>query len=89
MNAKISKEVADKIKEALETNPEMRIPLIITLEPDYGSDFSSLEVEGLFVDNPLHSINAVAGTVPANRIANLARQPKVKKVEYDGEFRAL
>ena len=89
MNAEISKEVVDKLKEVLETNPEMRIPLIITLEPDYGSDFSSLEVEGLHVDSPLHSISAVAGTVPANRIANLARQPKIKKVEYDGEVRAL
>ena len=89
MNAEISKELSDKLKEALDTNPKMRIPLIITLEPDYGSDFSSLEDEGLHVDNPLYSINAVAGTVPANQIANLARQPKIKKVEYDGEVRAL
>lgn len=89
MNAEISKELANKLKEVHETNPEMRIPVIISLEPDYGSDFSNLEDEGLHVDNPLHLINAVAGTVPANQIANLARLPKIQKVEYDGEVRAL
>jgi hypothetical protein len=89
MNAEISKEVADRLKKVLKANPETRIPLIITLEPDYGSDFSSLEDEGFHVDTPLHSINAVAGTAPANRIADLVRQPKIKKVEYDGEVRAL
>ena len=89
MNAEISQEVVDKVKEALETDPEMKIPLIITFEPNYGSDFSSLESEGLQVNNTLTSINAVAGTVPANQIASLARQPKIKKVEYDGEVKAI
>ncbi len=89
MNAEISKEVLDKIKEAQRTNPEMRLPVIITLEPSSDSDFSNLESEGLVVEKPLAAINAVAGTVPANRIGRLARQPRIRMIEYDGEVRAI
>lgn len=89
MNAEISKEVLGKLREEQRAESEGRIPVIITLEPNYGSDFSSLESEGLLVDRPLSAINAVAGTIPANRVFNLAQQPRIVRIEHDGEVKAL
>ena len=65
----------------------MRIPLIITIEPDCGSEFSSLGVEGLHVDNLLGLINAVAIAVPAPQLDLTENQRKRKSTVT--EIRAL
>lgn len=91
MNAEISMEVVNQVEEAQKTNPERRIPVIVTFEPGSGSgsDVSSLESEGLHVDQPLAAINAVSGTIPASHVTKLAQHPGIMKIEYDGEVRAL
>ncbi len=89
MSSVISNEVMNKVTEATGNNVDTRIPVIITLEASYGSNFSSLENEGFSVNRPFPAINAVAGTALASSVIKLAKQPGVRKIEYDGEVRAL
>ena len=89
MSSVISNEVMNKVREARGNSVDTRIPVIITLEASYGSNFSSLENEGFSVNRPFPAINAVAGTALARGVIKLAKQPGVRKIEYDGEVRAL
>ena len=87
MRAEISKEVVIKVEEAQRTNSEVRIPVIITLEPSYGSDFSSLKIEGLVIDGHSKTINAISGTIPSTRVTELAKHPGITRIEYDGRLK--
>ena len=68
MSSVISNEVMNKVREARGSNVDTRIPVIITLEASYGSNFSSLENEGFSVNRPFPAINAIAGTALASNV---------------------
>jgi len=63
------------------------IPVIVTVVP--GVDMAAMESRGLNVERTIESVSAVAGSVSANDIEDLAALDEVRAVEYDGEIRAL
>ncbi len=87
VKSKITPELLEKISEAKKKDPEGRIPVIITLES--GADVSVLEELGFVVENSFPEINALAGTVSANKVGMLAEFHAVKAIEYDSKVYAL
>lgn len=70
--------------------PEREVPVILSLASK--ADITLLEAEGFKVTQKFEAINAVAGTLPADKqkILRFAEDaPDVERIEYDGEVRAL
>jgi glutamate/tyrosine decarboxylase-like PLP-dependent enzyme len=84
---KIQPSLAKRVAVMKLDRPEDVIPVIVTVAP--GVDTAAMESRGLKVQRTLESVSAVAGTVAAGEIENLAALDEVRAIEYDGEIRAL
>jgi hypothetical protein len=89
MGSKIAEDLLNKIQETEKTDPDERIPVIITFEPNFRLDVSALEQEGFDIKNKFSEINAVAGTIPASGIKKLGEHRDIKIMEYDSKVFAL
>jgi hypothetical protein len=89
MVAEIAKELLNRIEDTEKSNPNERIPIIITFEPNFSLDVSTFEREGLDVKYSFPEINAVSGTITAADAKKVAKQKGVKVIEYDSKVYAL
>jgi hypothetical protein len=85
VSQKVSAEVMARVESGMEEPQE--IPVIITLAP--GTDPAVLEPKGIRIRRVMENIPAVAGTVAAGDVTDLAELGEVERVEYDGEMYAL
>jgi hypothetical protein len=87
---KINRELSKKLEEVEERGePDQQIPVIITLEPSLSLDVSTLEQDGLHIENRFSEINAVAGRISAANVKRLSKREGVKIIEYDSGFHAI
>lgn len=87
MSTKISEELSKRLKEAGEASTTKELPVIITVEEN--SDLDALQEKGFKLQHRFEIINAVAGTVPAAAVGEIARLEQVQQIDYDGEVQAL
>ncbi len=85
--SKITEELLKKIEEAEKIDPNQKIPVIVTFDPDL--DISTLEKMGLHIEKKFPEINAVSGTVTASAAKRLSELKGVKIIEYDSRVYAL
>lgn len=83
MNSKINADLARKIEAIGQTEPTREIPVIVTTRA--GADLAVIGKKGLKVERIFESISAVAGTIPAGKIADVALLDEVELIEYDAE----
>lgn len=84
---KIQASLAQRVTAMKVDRPEDPIPVIVTVRPGTGT--AGMESKGLNVERSLESVSAVAGTVAAGDIEDLATLEEVRAIEYDGEIRTL
>lgn len=87
MSTKISEELSQQLKEVGEASSTKELPVIITVEEN--SDLNALQEKGLKIQHRFESINAVAGTLPAAAVREVALLGQVQQIDYDGEVQAL
>ncbi|KCZ73389.1 Peptidase inhibitor I9 [Candidatus Methanoperedens nitroreducens] len=85
--SKITEELSKKIEEAERIDPNQKIPVIVTFDPDL--DISAIERAGLHIRNKFPEINAVSGTVTASAAKRISEIKGVKIIEYDSRVYAL
>jgi uncharacterized protein (UPF0216 family) len=87
MISKISEELLDQLTVILAENPQLEIPIIVTLHS--GTDASILIENGMAIQQIIESISVVSGTLTASDIESLSELDQVELIEYDGTVYAL
>jgi chorismate mutase len=87
MATKIDDQLLQQVQEAKKTNPHQLLSVIVTFTP--GADLTALEQKGLKIHLRYQNIPAVAGTIPASAVEELAALVPVESIEADGQMRAL
>lgn len=87
INAKIGNELLNKLKEFEKADLKLEIPVIVTIKPR--TDPKVLERNGMKIDRTFKSISAISGTIPSDRIYEIAQLDQVEIIEYDGTVSAL
>ena len=85
MVSKVNKALLEQLDQARQTKRE--IPVIVSTVA--GADLSVLEQKGLCITHRFKNIDAVAGTLTAEHVLELAQLDEVEVIEYDGTFSAL
>lgn len=84
---KIQPRLVQRVRAMNLERPDDVIPVVVTVRP--GVEMAAIEGRGLKVERVIESISAVAGTVSAGDIEDLAALDEVQAIEYDGEIRTL
>jgi hypothetical protein len=85
MTKKIDHELRQLLQQMASAAPESRVPLVITLKKGVrAADLLPCEI-----DHEFPVISAVSCKMTPQQALDLAAQPSVERVEYDGEFYAL
>ena len=85
MTNKINPELRQLLQQMASETPQARVPLVITLKKGTrGADVLPCEV-----DHEFPAISAASCKMTPQQALELANQPSVERVEYDGEFHAL
>ncbi len=87
MAAKIDDSLLQQIEEAKKTDPHQEIPVIVTVTP--GADLTALEQKGLKIQLRFQHIPAVAGTLSAAEVEEVAALDEVERIEADEKMYAL
>lgn len=85
--SKIHPSLSQRLQAMTVDRADHEIPVIVTVSSD--ADMAAMESRGLKVQRTLESVSAVAGTLAADRVKDLAALEEVRAIEYDGEIRAL
>jgi hypothetical protein len=87
MTTKIGSELLKQIEKAEKERTQHEIPVLVTFVA--GSDPRLLEQKGLRIRRIFDSISAIAGTLTAAEVSELAQLEQVMTIEYDGPVWAL
>lgn len=89
MASKISEELAQRVRDALQSDPGREISIIVNLKGP--ANLSELENYGLTIRHRVENekISVVSGTIAAVRAADIAQMEQVESIECDGEMWAL
>jgi hypothetical protein len=87
MSAKISANLLQRLDEAVITDPQREIPVIVTIRR--GADLAALEQKGLKIQRTFQNISAVAGTIPVGEVNTLSEVDEVEAIDYDETAWAL
>ena len=89
---KVSNELLKQVREKLTTNPNELIPVIANLNEgvDIEAARTELSAAGLHVETVIPGpVQIIAGHMQAKYIIDLAKNDKIKKMEYDAKTFAL
>jgi len=87
MSGKIGEELLVKLEAVLASDPQRKIPIIVTLNP--GADISILDNKGMDIQRVIESVSAVAGVLSASEIEEISLLEEVNLIEYDGTVYGL
>ncbi len=87
MSGKIGEELLVKLEAVLASDPQHKIPIIVTLNP--GADISILDNKGMDIQRVIESVSAFAGVLSASEIEEISLLEEVNLIEYDGTVYGL
>ena len=85
MRRKIDHELRQLMQQMASATPQVRVPLVITLQ----KGARAADVLPCEIDHEFPVISAASCKMTPQQALELAAQPSVERVEYDGEFHAL